>query len=81
MALEAAFALEVSMVWGKFLFPVTGKLESEVPLGECAGVLRSDIVVGDDSLMGDVLWFPFQPKKDDIFEIPCLLGVGGPLAP
>ena len=64
-----------------------GKLDSEVRLGDPAGLLRSEMVVGEDSTTGEValallaLLFPFQPKNDEILPMPCLLGVGGGLAP
>jgi hypothetical protein len=46
-------------------------------MGEWTGVLLSEIVVGDDSAMGDV-GVPFQPKKDVIlFEV--LPDLEGPL--
>ena len=50
-----------------------------MPLGEPAGLLRSDIVVGEVSTIGDA-WFAFQPKKFDIFfEVESVLcGVSGP---
>lgn len=58
------------------------KLDSEVPLGELATLLRSDIVVGEVSAMGDEGLWPFHPKNEDIlFEAVrfCRPGVRGPL--
>ena len=79
-AAAGALALGTSIAAGNGLAE-EWKLERDVPSGEPAGLLRSEIVVGDVSAIGDeALLLLFHPKKLEIlFEVDKVLwGVSGP---